>query len=76
MPATVISAVSTLLLQSPPNEVNDVLQDLRTIVANDDLLHGADGIRPALRSYNLDQFTVVKLDSGSVRVPPLVPLYP
>ena len=72
--STVISTITTLLLQSPPNEVNDVLQDLRTIVADDALLEseGEGGIRPALREYNLDSFAVVKLDSRkSVRPSPL-----
>ncbi|KAH9480503.1 F-actin-capping protein subunit alpha-2 [Psilocybe cubensis] len=73
-----IKAASQFLLQSPPGEINDVLNgavqslqplhetgilimnatsDIRYIISDDDLLQ--EGIQPALREYNIEQFTVV-----------------
>ncbi|KJA24093.1 hypothetical protein HYPSUDRAFT_39237 [Hypholoma sublateritium FD-334 SS-4] len=52
-----IQAASQFLLQSPPGEINDVLNDIRNIISDDDLLQ--EGIQPALREYNIEQFTVV-----------------
>ncbi|KAK7690305.1 hypothetical protein QCA50_006962 [Cerrena zonata] len=49
-----IQAASRFLLQSPPGEINDVLNDVRNIVSDDDSLQ--TGILPALREYNLSQF--------------------
>jgi len=45
------------VLQSPPGEINDVLNDVRVIVNDDDILE--DGLLPALRDYNLAQFILV-----------------
>jgi len=42
------------LLQSPPGEINDVLNDVRNIIADDDSLQ--QGVWPALREYNIAQF--------------------
>ncbi|TDL17849.1 F-actin capping protein, alpha subunit [Rickenella mellea] len=52
-----IAAASNFLLQSPPGEINDVLNDVRDIIQNDDALQS--GILPALKEYNLAQFTTV-----------------
>ncbi|TFK28038.1 F-actin-capping protein subunit alpha [Coprinopsis marcescibilis] len=52
-----IDAVSSFLLQSPPGEINDVLNDVRNIIADDALLQ--EGILPSLREYNIAQFTTV-----------------
>ncbi|KAF9481209.1 F-actin capping protein, alpha subunit [Pholiota conissans] len=52
-----IQAASQFLLQSPPGEINDVLNDIRNIISDDELLQ--EGIQPALREYNIEQFTVV-----------------
>ncbi|KAF9778669.1 F-actin-capping protein subunit alpha [Thelephora terrestris] len=52
-----IQAVSKFLLESPPGEINDVLNDVRNIIADDDSLQ--QGIAPALREYNLAQFITV-----------------
>lgn len=49
-----IQAASSFLLQSPPGEINDVLNDVRNIISDDDLLK--EGILPALKEYNLAQF--------------------
>jgi capping protein alpha len=54
-----IQAASKFLLQSPPGEINDVLNDVRNIISDDDLLQ--EGILPALREYNIEQFTVVEV---------------
>ncbi|KAG5638246.1 hypothetical protein H0H81_001015 [Sphagnurus paluster] len=72
-----IEAASNFLLQSPPGEINDVLNDVRSIISDDDLLK--DGILPALREYNLAQFSVVDVPgadhqsiiSEAARVPTL-----
>ncbi|KAG6814265.1 hypothetical protein H0H92_015380 [Tricholoma furcatifolium] len=52
-----VEVASSFLLQSPPGEINDVLNDIRSIVADDNLL--SEGLLPAIRSYNLAQFIVV-----------------
>ncbi|RDB17879.1 F-actin-capping protein subunit alpha [Hypsizygus marmoreus] len=52
-----IQAASNFLLQSPPGEINDVLNDVRNIISDDDLLQ--EGVLPALREYNLAQFMTV-----------------
>jgi len=49
-----IQAASGFLLQSPPGEINDVLNDVRNIISDDDLLK--EGILPVLREYNIAQF--------------------
>ncbi|KAI0669191.1 F-actin capping protein alpha subunit [Trametes maxima] len=49
-----IQTASRFLLQSPPGEINDVLNDVRNIISDDDSLQA--GILPALREYNLAQF--------------------
>ncbi|THH07390.1 hypothetical protein EW146_g9333 [Bondarzewia mesenterica] len=51
-----IQAVSQFLLQSPPGEINDVLNDVRNIISDDDSLQA--GVYPALQEYNLGQFIV------------------
>ncbi|KAI0323426.1 F-actin capping protein alpha subunit [Cubamyces sp. BRFM 1775] len=50
-----IQAASKFLLQSPPGEINDVLNDVRNIISDDESLQA--GVLPALREYNLVQFT-------------------
>lgn len=45
--------------QAPPGEINDVLNDLRTIVQDDDSLEEA--VQPALREYNIVQFITVQV---------------
>ncbi|KAI8978836.1 F-actin capping protein alpha subunit [Trametes punicea] len=49
-----IQAASKFLLQSPPGEINDVLNDVRNIISDDDSLQA--GVLPALREYNHTQF--------------------
>ncbi|KAF8895429.1 F-actin-capping protein subunit alpha [Infundibulicybe gibba] len=52
-----IQAASRFLLQSPPGEINDVLNDVRNIISDDDQLQ--EGVLPALKEYNLAQFMTV-----------------
>ncbi|KAG6877130.1 hypothetical protein C0993_010082 [Termitomyces sp. T159_Od127] len=52
-----VEVASNFLLQSPPGEINDVINDVRNIVSDDDLLK--EGLLPAIRTYNLAQFIVV-----------------
>lgn len=54
-----IEAVSQFLLQSPPGEINDVLNDVRVIFGDDESLE--TGVLPALQQYNLEQFTVAEV---------------
>ncbi|KAI0036490.1 F-actin capping protein alpha subunit [Vararia minispora EC-137] len=58
-----IAAVSSFLLQSPPGQINDVLNDVRNIVADDESLQ--QGIMPALLAYNLAQFIVADIPGTS-----------
>ncbi|KAJ7134535.1 F-actin-capping protein subunit alpha [Mycena epipterygia] len=52
-----IEAACSFLLQSPPGEINDVLNDVRNIISDDDSLH--EGVLPALKEYNISQFMTV-----------------
>ncbi|KAA1469768.1 ICL-domain-containing protein [Dentipellis sp. KUC8613] len=54
-----IQAVSNFLLQSPPGEINDVINDVRNIIADDQSLQA--GVQPALQEYNLAQFIVAEV---------------
>ncbi|KAE9404012.1 F-actin capping protein alpha subunit [Gymnopus androsaceus JB14] len=56
-PTERIQAACDFLLQSPPGEINDVLNDVRNIISDDNLLQ--EGVVPALRKYNLAQFITV-----------------
>ncbi|KAI1794825.1 F-actin-capping protein subunit alpha [Ganoderma leucocontextum] len=58
-PAGRIEAASKFLLQSPPGEINDVLNDVRNIISDDDSLQA--GVLPALREYNTNQFTTAEV---------------
>lgn len=49
-----VQAAAKFLLQSPPGEINDVLNDVRNIISDDESLQ--EGVRPALIEYNLAQF--------------------
>lgn len=54
-----MAIASSFLLQSPPGEINDVLSDVRNIIADDAELE--KGIAAALEEYNLTQFTTVEV---------------
>ncbi|KAI0045888.1 F-actin capping protein alpha subunit, partial [Auriscalpium vulgare] len=57
-----VQAVSQFLLQSPPGEINDVLNDVRNIISDDESLQA--GVQPALREYNLAQFIVAEVPNS------------
>ncbi|KAJ7600977.1 F-actin-capping protein subunit alpha [Mycena floridula] len=52
-----IDAACRFLLQSPPGEINDVLNDVRNIISDDDSLTPA--CLPVLKEYNVAQFITV-----------------
>ncbi|KAI0287971.1 F-actin capping protein alpha subunit [Russula brevipes] len=54
-----IQAVSQFLLQSPPGEINDVLNDVRVLIGDDESLE--TGVLPVLQQYNLEQLTVAEV---------------
>jgi len=54
-----LKAASSFILQSPPGEVNDVFNDVRALVGDDEALEA--GILPALEQYNVEQFIVADL---------------
>lgn len=58
-----IKTASDFLLQAPPGEINDVLNDIRNIIADDESLES--GILPALREYNISQLTVVDVPESN-----------
>jgi len=62
-PSERVQAAANFLLQSPPGEINDVLNDIRTIIADDDLLQ--EGVLPVLKDYNLAQFITVDVPNNN-----------
>ncbi|KAI8341143.1 F-actin-capping protein subunit alpha [Chlamydoabsidia padenii] len=52
-----VEIASDFLLSSPPGEVNDVFNDVRTLVNDDEALQ--DGILSALEQYNTEQHITV-----------------
>lgn len=54
-----IETVSEFLLQSPPGEINDVLNDVRVLIGDDESLE--TGVLPALMQYNIEQLTVAEV---------------
>ncbi|KAK4705012.1 hypothetical protein P7C70_g1194, partial [Phenoliferia sp. Uapishka_3] len=62
MVAARMEAASSFLLQSPPGEINDVFNDIRSIVGDDNALE--TGILPALEQYNTEQLSILILISS------------
>lgn len=53
-----LKIASEFLLESPPGEFNDVLNDVRLLVNNDQALQ--EGVLPAVEKYNREQYMTVK----------------
>jgi len=57
-----LACASSFILQSPPGEVNDVFNDVRALVDDDEALE--QGILPALDKYNTQQLITADLPEG------------
>ncbi|KAF8635968.1 hypothetical protein AX15_000132 [Amanita polypyramis BW_CC] len=60
-----LQAAASFLLQSPPGEINDVLNDIRNIISDEELLQEGEGVRPVLKEYNLAQFMTVDVPGNN-----------
>ncbi|KAM3583108.1 F-actin-capping protein [Umbelopsis sp. WA50703] len=54
-----VQIAASFLLESPPGEVNDVFNDIRTLIEDDDALQ--DGIMASLEDHNTEQLITVTL---------------
>ncbi|CAH7688384.1 F-actin-capping protein subunit alpha [Phakopsora pachyrhizi] len=59
-----LAVASSLILQAPPGEINDVFNDLRPVVGDDNELE--TGLLPALSQYNTEQLTLVELPNSDL----------